>query len=239
MKHKFIYLSLVMLLTSTVVRAQQFGLSFSYFIPKNGYFSTPISPFSIRGVGFNLTNFLAIESGASLYRMSGLSIKDLPFESKDPLLGPNFTLFVPAELVIMLKAGQVEFDIKAGGFAFYGFANKLNYGNFDRAIREHESWEVANADFSFESKPGFGYHAGAELTIYVTSQIGVSFETNYLVGQANFPIEGNYTGGTGALETVDVNYKDAKVDFTGLEFSISLLFDTGGGPGPGKKKKRR
>lgn len=231
---------LMLLLSYTTALAQQFGLSFSYFIPKNGYFSTPISPFSIRGVGVNLTNFLALETGASLYRMSGLNIKDLPFESKEPLLGPNFTLFVPAELVIMLKAGQVEFDIKGGGFVFYGFAHKLNYGNFDRAIREYETWEVANADFTFGNYPGFGYHAGAELTVYVTSQVGVSFETNYLVGQGSMPIEGSYTGGTsGALETVAVDYKDANVDFTGLEFSISLLFDTGGGPSQGKKKRRR
>jgi hypothetical protein len=240
MKTKLAGFILVLLISGTTVQAQQFGLSFSYFIPKNGYFSTPISPFSIRGVGVNLTNFLALETGASLYRMSGLNIKDLPFESKEPLLGPNFTLFVPAELVIMLKAGQVEFDIKGGGFVFYGFAHKLNYGNFDRAIREYETWEVANADFTFGNKPGFGYHAGAELTVYVTSQVGVSFETNYLVGQGSMPIEGSYTGGTsGALETVAVDYKDASVDFTGLEFSISLLFDTGGGPSPGKKKKRR
>jgi hypothetical protein len=240
MKTKLAGFILVLLISGTTVQAQQFGLSFSYFIPKNGYFSTPISPFSIRGVGVNLTNFLALETGASLYRMSGLNIKDLPFESKEPLLGPNFTLFVPAELVIMLKTGQVEFDIKGGGFVFYGFAHKLNYGNFDRAIREYETWEVANADFTFGNKPGFGYHAGAELTVYVTNQVGVSFETNYLVGQGSMPIEGSYTGGTsGALETVAVDYKDANVDFTGLEFSISLLFDTGGGPSPGKKKRRR
>ncbi len=230
---------IVFLFTCTFAQAQQFGLSFSYFIPKNGYLSTPISPFSIRGVGVSLTDFLALETGASLYRMTGLNLKGLPFESKDPLIGPNFTIFIPAELVVMLKAGKVEFDIKGGGFFFYGLGTKLNYGNFDRAIRKHESWEVANADFSFGNKPGFGYHAGAELTVYVTSTVGVSFETNYLVGQASMPIDGSYTGGTGSLETVAVDYKNAKVDFTGLEFSISLLFDTGGGPSPGKKKRRR
>ena len=231
----------LILLLSYSLKAQEFGLSFSYFIPKNGYLSTPISPFSIRGIGVNLTDFLAIETGASLYRMSGLNLKDLPFESKDPLIGPNFTIFIPAELVVMLKAGQLELDIKGGGFFFYGFGNKINYGNFDRAIRKHEEWDVANADFDFKTKPGFGYHVGAELTIPVTSQVGVSFETNYLIGQAKFPIKGSYEGGTtaGPLDTVDVDYKDSKIDFTGLEFSISLLFDTGGGPAPGKQKKRR
>jgi hypothetical protein len=241
MIRKVKYLVLVILLTTSLVHAQQFGLSFSYFIPKNGYLSTPISPFSIRGVGVNLTDFISLETGGSLYRMSGLNLKDLPFESKDPLIGPNFTIFVPAELVLMLKAGKVELDLKGGGFFFYSFENKLNYGNFDRAIRDHEDLEVVNSDLKFKSKPGFGYHAGAELTVYVTSQVGVSFETNYLVGQADFPIEGTYTGSDsgGSLSTSAVAYKDAKIDFTGLEFAISLIFDTGGGPSPGKKSKKR
>lgn len=232
---------LIMVITTSVVHAQQFGLSFSYFIPKNGYLSTPISPFSIRGVGVNITDFLALETGGSLYRMSGLNLKDLPFENKEPLIGPNFTIFVPVELVLMLKTGKVELDLKGGGFLFYSFQNKLNYGNFDRAIRAHENLEVVNSDLSFKSKPGFGYHAGAELTVYVTSQVGVSFETNYLVGQADFPVEGTYTGSDagGTLSTEAVDYKDAKIDFTGLEFSISLIFDTGGGPSPGKKSKKR
>lgn len=231
----------VIVFTTGCAQAQQFGLSFSYFLPKNGYLSTPISPFSIRGVGVNLTDFLSLETGGSLYRMSGLNLKDLPFESKEPLIGPNFTGFVPAELVLMLKGGKVELDLKGGGFFFYCFGNKINYGNFDRALRDYAALEVVNADLSFSSKPGFGYHAGAELTLYVTSQVGVSFETNYLVGQAGFPLKGSYTGSDsgGTLSTTEVDYKDAKIDFTGLEFSISLIFDTGGGPAPGKKSKRR
>lgn len=242
MIRKIKYIVLALIVTTSFAQAQQFGLSFSYFIPKNGYLSTPVSPFSIRGVGVNLTDFLALETGGSLYRMSGLNLKDLPFESKDPLIGPNFTIFVPAELVVMLKAGRVELDLKGGGFFFYSFDNKINYGNFDRAIRKHEALDVVNSDLKFKSKPGFGYHAGAELTVYVTSQVGVSFETNYLVGQANFPVEGSYTSYDNsedvyATETVD--YKDAKIDFTGLEFAISLIFDTGGGPSPGKKSKSR
>ena len=133
-------LIIITLLSFNVINvcAQEFGLSFSYFIPKNGYFSTPISPFSIRGLGVDINRFLAIETGASLYRMSGLNLKDLPIESKSPLIGPNFTLLIPAELVIQLKGNSVEFDIKGGGFFFYGFDQKMNYGNWDRAIRKYE-----------------------------------------------------------------------------------------------------
>jgi hypothetical protein len=209
--------------------AQDVGLSFSYFIPRNGYFSTPISPFSFRGVGVSLNRFIAVETGVSLYRMSGMNMVDLPLETKDPLLGPNFTLFVPAELVLEFKGKQAEFDIKGGGFAFYGFDQRLNLGNFDRAIRTFEGWDVANSDLSFNNNPGFGLLAGIELTFPVTRQFSVALEINYLLGTAKFPLSGSYRGGTTTtgLETVNVDYQDGKVDFTGLEFSIGIIFGSG------------
>jgi len=221
---KFLYVVLLTAGTSLTATAQEVGLSFSYFIPRNGYFSTPISPFSIRGIGFNLNKYIALETGASLYRMSGLNIKDLPFETRDALLGPNFTLFVPAELVLQFHGKNVEFDIKGGGFAFYGFDNKMNLGNLDRAIRHYENWAVANSNVTFDNNPGFGYHFGAEFTFYVTRQFGISLESNYLMGNAKFPLAGTYTGGTTSIETVPFEYRDARVDFTGLEFSIGLIF---------------
>ncbi len=223
---KIILICLLALVGSIPLRAQDVGLSFSYFIPRNGYFSTPISPFSIRGLGVNLNKFIALETGASLYRMSGLNMLDLPFETKDALLGPNFTLFVPAELVIQFQGKQAEFDLKAGGFFFYGFDQKLNYGNFDRAIRTFENWDVANADLTYDNNPGFGYHFGAEFTFHVTRQFGISLESNYLMGTAKFPLTGSYTGGSfnEPLETIPVDYKDAKIDFTGFEFSIGIIF---------------
>ena len=236
MKYKLV---LLLLILNSSAFAQEFGLSFSYFIPKNGYFSTPISPFSIRGLGFDLNRFLALETGASLYRMSGLNVKDLPFESKDPLVGPNFTILVPVELVIQLKASSVEFDIKGGVFGFYGFSQKINYGNLDRAIRTFEGWQVANSDFTYDNKPGWGYHAGVELTVYVTQQLGISLETNYLMGDSKFPMKGSYAGGNTLLETKQVEYADAKIDLTGLEFSIGLIFDSGQSKGPPKRKKRK
>jgi hypothetical protein len=212
-----------------IANAQEFGLSFSYFLPRNGYFSTPISPFSFRGVGVDLNKFMALETGVSLYRMSGLNMKDLPFETKDPLVGPNFTLFVPAEFVVQFVGRKAQFDIKAGGFAFYGFDQKLNYGNLDRAIRTMKGWDVANSAFDFKNSPGFGYHFGAELLVYINRQFGVSIETNYLMGHSKLPLMGSYTGGlmTGQLQVETADYADAKIDFTGLEFSIGVIMRGG------------
>jgi hypothetical protein len=240
---KNLILSTVLLCSVQAVSlAQDFGLSFSYFVPRHGYMSTPISPFSIRGIGKDINRYLAIETGASLYRMSGLAMKDLPLNNNAPFIGPNYTIFVPVELVVQLKGNGVEFDIKGGGFFFYGFDQKLNYGNIDKAVRELEGWQIANSDFTFKNKPGVGYHAGAELTINVTQQVAVSLESNYLVGQSKFPLRGNYTGydeNSNSLDTKQVDYKDAKIDFTGFEFSVGLIFSSGGGQGPKAKARRR
>ncbi len=227
----------ILFMLSIPSHAQDFGLSFSYFLPKNGYFSTPISPFSIRGLGFNINRFLAVETGASLYRMSGLNLKGLPFESKSPLIGPNFTILIPAELVIQLHGPRVEFDIKGGGFFFYGLGQKINYGNLDRAIRTAQQWEVVNSEFEFDNNPGFGYHGGVELTVFVTSQLGVSLESNYFVGDAKFPLRGSFTGGNTTIATTTAEYPDAKIDFTGLEFAIGLIFSSGNSQP--KRKRRR
>ncbi|MBL7851421.1 MAG: hypothetical protein JNN04_11005 [Cyclobacteriaceae bacterium] len=209
--------------------AQSVGLSFSYFIPRNGDFSTPISPFSLRGVGIDLNRFIALETGVSLYRMSGMGMTNLPFESKSSLTGPNFTLFIPGELVIQFKGKGMEFDIKGGGFFFYAFDQQLNYGNMDKALRAYQGWDVVNSSFDFENKPGFGYLVGFEFSVDVTSQWGISLETNYLMGGSSMPLKGSYSGGLlgGNNSSVAVDYPDARVDFTGLEFSIGINFKTG------------
>ncbi len=226
---KRILLVLLLAVAAPAAFAQSVGLSFSYFIPRNGDFSTPISPFSIRGVGFDINRFMALETGASLYRMSGLNVIDLPFESQSSLTGPNFTLFIPAELVFQFKGKGMEFDIKGGGFFFYAFDQQLNYGNMDKALRKYTGWDVVNSQFAFDNKPGFGYTVGFEFSVDVTSQWGISLETNYLMGTSSIPLTGSYSGGmlSGSNSTVQAEYKDAKVDFTGLEFSIGINFKTG------------
>ncbi len=212
--------------SSQCAYSQGVGVSFSYFLPKNGYFSTPISPFSLRGLGVNFGDYIALNSGFSLYRMSGMNVIDMgELETKDPIAGPNFTVLVPLELVLQFAVNNQEFKIKGGGFAFQSFDDKINYGNLDKAIRKFEGWEVANSIINFDAGLGLGYFFGAEYIIYVTQQWGLSFEANYFIGDADFPITGSYTGGNtlGPLETKSIDYKDAKMDFTGLEISIGVI----------------
>ena len=205
--------------------AQDFGLSFSYFVPRNGSFSTPVSPFSIRGLGVDFGKVISLETGASLYRMSGLNIIGLPFENAEPMAGPNLTLLIPGEIVFRLRGKKAEFNVNGGGFVYNAFFQKLNEGNIDRAIRAYEGWQLANADLSYSSKPGAGWKAGAEFVFDVTRQWGLSFEVNYLAGSSALPLMGTYVGLNADNQLIErpADFKNAKLDLTGLEFSLSIL----------------
>lgn len=227
MKKFFTLLSLLLALQVSKVKAQDVGLSFSYFIPANGEFSTPISPFSLRGVGLDLVSpFISLETGFTLYRMAGLNLRDIPFESRRALTGPNFTTLVPLELVFKLPLDNFEWSVKGGVFGFYGLGQKLQEGNLDRALRDWESWQVLNSEFSFENKLGWGYHGGTELVFYFSKEFGISLEANYLMGSSRLPLQGSYTGinENGQIETKAASFPEARVDLRGLEFSIGIIF---------------
>lgn len=224
---KKLFFILAFIFFSITIKAQDFGLSFSYFIPKNGYFSVPVTPFSIRGVGFDLGRYFAIESGFSLYRISGMGVKGLPYESKTPLIGPFFSLMVPLEGVITFNFDNSAFKIKGGGFLFYNFDTKINEGNLDRELREYLKWEVLNSDFSVTNNLGYGYHFGAEFIVYFSKKFGISLEAYYLSGSSPLDMKGSYIGiptDGDNITTEEVAFNDAALDFTGYEFSIGVLF---------------
>lgn len=208
--------------------SQELGMSFSFFFPRNGYFSNPISPFSLRGIGIHPTNFFSIESGFSLYRMSGMNVINLPFETKDPLMGPFFSIMVPLQAVFEIQAGNVTFRAKGGGFGYYNFDTRINYGNMDRAMRNFYQLDVVNSDLVYDNKIGFGYLVGGEIIFYFADKFGINFEVNYLAGGSDLNYRGYMTGGTSTntIETQYVEYNNARLDFTGWEITIGVLFDT-------------
>ncbi len=206
--------------------SQGMGVSFSFFFPKNGSFSVPISPFSIRGVGIDLNRYVAIETGFSLYRFSGLSITDVPFETNDPVMGPTITFMAPLELVLQVGNTSQQFRIKGGLFFFYNFSNRFLYGNLDRALRDLEGWDVLNSDFNYDNNVGWGYELGAEYIVYVSKQFGITMGVNYFIGGSNLNMRGSYRGGVNGsvLETVQAAYPDSILDLSGWEISLGALF---------------
>ena len=225
----FIVLLMFMsLLNHHGLKAQEIGVSASFFIPKNGYFSAPISPISVRGVGVSLTNFLSLETGITLYRMSGLNVKELPFESKKPLIGPTFTVMVPLELVLEFGVENHVFQIKGGGFGFVNFDQKINDGNLDRALIDYTGWEVLNSNFDADNNIGLGIHFGGEYILYINNNLGISIGGYYYLGQAEVNLSGTITGGSEVtgINTIEESFPGSEVDLTGFEISLGILFST-------------
>jgi hypothetical protein len=210
--------------------AQEVGLSFSYFIPRNGHFAVPVSPFSYREVGINFNDYVSIETGFSVYLMPGLGVTDLPFATEKPLMGPMVSLMVPLELVFQFYLPNQVIRFKGGGFGFYNIFSQIKEGNLDRAIADWQNLDVVNSNFDYDNLPGFGLMGGITYIVYLQKNFGITLGANYLLGQSPLNLNGSYTGGNlgGVVEEfTDVKFEDAKLDFTGFEFSIGVL--VGGG----------
>ena len=145
------------------------------------------------------------------------------------MAGPNLTLLIPAEMVVSFGKKNVRLDLRGGGFAYYGFFQKLNEGNIDRAIREMEQWVTVNSDFKLKSRPGIGWRAGTALHLDVTRQWGLTLEVSYLAGSSLLSLEGSYTGVKSVdaiaaeVITKEVKYDKSKIDYTGLEISVGIF----------------
>ena len=217
---KGIVLSLVLLGAVSGARGQ--GISFSYLFPKNGYLSTPVSPFSIRGVGYYY-GAIGIETGGSVYSMPGLGMEGLLFETTTPLTGPHFSMLVPVELALKVDTKAVTWKLKGGAAGVWHINPRLNLGNFDRALRSYEGWEVANADMDINTKLGAGWIAGTSFEWHVARNFSVSTEFSYLKIGNKADLTGTYTGGSqGALQTVPAEFPDAVVNLEGLEISLGV-----------------
>lgn len=201
------------------------GVSFSYLIPTDGSISAPVSPFSIRGIGFGFNRHVGIETGASLYLMSGLPIRNLPFETEKPAIGPHAAILLPLQLTVGTGMGRFGIWLKGGGFGLAHIKPTLNYGPIDRGIAAFENWAVANADFDFENNLGAGWIAGVDLDYAYSEDVTITFGVQYLKGRSDFPIEGSYSGtGNGVLLTRDVQYEDSFIGLEGWEISIGASF---------------
>ncbi len=198
------------------------GLSFSYLLPKNGYLSAPVSPLSIRGVGYYY-GAVGVETGGSVYAMAGLGMEGLPFEAAVPLTGPHFSMLVPVELAFKLDTKIVTWKIKGGAAGIWHVNPRLNLGNFDRALRTYEGWQVANADMDISAKPGLGWIAGTGFEWHVARDFSISTDVSYLRVTSKANLTGSYTGGnTGALETRVADFPDALINLEGLEISLGV-----------------
>ena len=198
------------------------GVSVSYLIPKNGYLSAPISPFSIRGIGVGEN--VGLETGATLYSIPGLAMEDLPFTYDKPLVGPYYAILAPLNLYFKIPTKAINVKLLAGGFLWLNINTRINEGNMDRAFRDYENWTVANTNFDLESKLGKGWMAGIELEFKVNRNFSITSEVAYLLGSSKATISGDYSGGRDTIKSKSITLDDTSILIQGLEISLGAQF---------------
>ncbi len=224
---KFILLILASIFfLTTSVKSQELGTSFSYFFPKNGYFSIPVAPVSIRGVGFSFGNYIAINGGISLYRISGMQVISDSYQFEEPLAGPFFSVLIPAQLQLILPLGNAKFKVHGGGFLYTNMGMKMQKDALHTAIMESTGAVAVSSNSSLDESAGTGWQFGADFTYYIKKNLGINIKGRYYMGESDYKISGDYTAaysdGTITQETLSV--PDAKLDFTGLELGVGVVF---------------
>ena len=226
MKKMKLVILLVLLIPLTSM-SKELGVSFSYLFPKNGYFSSPVAPLAIRGVGVKMGDFMSLGTGVSWYNIAGVQVIELEdFDPVEPTLGPLTTFLFPLELSLKVPLGKNRIEFIGGGFLFFNATSRLNSGNLDRELRAYEDWQVLNGDYEMTNHLGMGYDFGAQLVIYVKRNLAITIKGMYMIGGMPIDLRGTYEGinELGEYESKSFEFTNSKMDITGWELRVGALF---------------
>lgn len=198
-------------------------LNFAYFIPFNGGFASPIAPVGFDDLGFTFGDYFGISTGLVLYNVGGMAIKGIEgLQVNGASTGPFASLNIPLYLKIILPLDFIKFELKGGGFVFYNFGVALNK-SFDAGLAKLLGYDTLVSSFQFDNNIGIGWRAGAEITVFITKNIGIVAGANFLSGFSVMNIRGQYTATTGTTVVPGtVNYPNAFLDYTGIVVSIGV-----------------
>lgn len=216
--------AVILIVMINPVKAQQIGATYSYFLPTKGYFSMPVSPFSFSDLGLKFGDNFSLVTGISLYRFSGMHVSKFPFEVDKPAMGPFFSLLIPLSAKFILSIEKIKFELKAGMFGFYNFDNHIIYTSLNEPAAEYKGWDIASLNLDYNNKPGYGLTAGAAITYFFKKNLGIVLGMNYYDGAAPLNFKGTLSGGDigASLQSENVSYPDAELDFSGFELKVGV-----------------
>jgi hypothetical protein len=224
-------LSLLLLLLA-VFTVQGIGVSFSYFLPRDGVFSHPVPPLSLRDIGIDIGRYLGVAGSLSLYSIRGMGIKDEagePIDSGGPLVGPFLSVLSSAVGKIVVPLEQLEFELSGGIFGCYNFDPPLLAGTLDRylATADGNTYDSVTSSVRIGGRWGWGWVFGGKATYFLKGQIGIALGANYYLGGGELKLSGSYDGyedGVGYDTAADLPaiLRTARLDYTGLEIILGL-----------------
>ena len=170
------------LLFSTQVYSQSVG--FSYFFPKNGYFSNPVAPVNF-SMPVKISDFFQISPGIGLYHIGGMSMTGFSeeYNSERALVGPFQSMELTLLPAVVLRFKQVKFDILGGVFGFWGFNQKIIESEFNCMLAEAHNYTSFDSNLNYKKNGfGWGYIFGTKLSFKVTKSAWGYIGANYYIG---------------------------------------------------------
>ncbi|HNQ67779.1 MAG TPA: hypothetical protein PKN32_05340 [Bacteroidales bacterium] len=225
MKRKFILIIFVFTIFGGETYSQSIG--FSYFFPKNGYFSNPVAPVNF-SLPVKMSDFFQISPGIGLYHIGGMSMTGFSeeYNSERALVGPFQSMELTLLPAIVIGFKKVKFDLVGGLFGFWGFNEKVIKSEFIDMIAEAHNFSVIDSDLNCKKSGfGWGYIYGIKFSFKVTKSAWGYIGANYYTGSQLFKIDGTYvaTKGNNYIESGDFNFNNSKILYQGLQISVGAV----------------
>jgi hypothetical protein len=206
------------------------GLTFSYFVPRGGWFSSPVSPLNLRDVGWTFGRYFGLAGSLSLYRFAGMGITDAdgrPLDTGGPVAGPFVSVLGSVMGKVIVPLGNFEIVGQGGLFGCYNIDPPLMIGRLESYLKSTEPGaEAVSASLSSGGQWGWGYLFGGSLTYYLEGQLGLSLGALYYLGGADLGLSGSYTtydGGSTYHPLLPASLREARLDFSGLEILAGVV----------------
>jgi hypothetical protein len=214
------------------------GVTFSYFVPRHGWFSHPVSPLSVQDLGLTLGRYFGLAGSLSLYTVSGMGLTDAegtPFELDSPAVGPFASILgtLVGKVILPIKiGGMVRLEIvgRGGMFGCFNLDPPLITGALERYLAG-STYEALTASLTSDGRWGWGWVFGGGATWYLTTQLGMTLTALYYLGGADLHLSGSYdaydSAGAGTFVNaapLPARLRSARLDFSGLELQIGVSF---------------
>ena len=227
MRRKFaLFLSLIFLGLLSTKESDAQGASFSFFFPKNGEMAAPVPPVAIRGLGVKFGDHVSLSTGITWYRLTGMGVKNVPFEDKSSIMGPVDNFMIPGRLELIIPIGHTEIRVGGGAFTFFSPRLDVRKARLEEALMDHYDKTLLKGNFHHDNNWGLGWMLGATYTYYIKGKTGIRIGGNYLMGSSDLGLRGSYRsveGKGGSVQKERFSFPDSELDHSGWEFSIGVV----------------
>ncbi len=224
MKKIFITFLLVTAFGLSSLFSQSVG--FSYFFPKNGYFSNPVAPINF-SMPVKFGNFVQVSAGIGFSNIGGMSMTGFPdtYNSEKAIIGPFQSLELNLIPTIVLPFKTVKFYFEGGAFGFASFNCKIIADNYNQMLAQANSFDFINTTTSIDKKPlGWGFIFGFKTSFKVTKSAWGYIGARYYMGEQKMALNGEYYGVQNTTITHgSFEFPNTSILYHGIQISVGAI----------------